>query len=311
MEEETMTSERDGDETYSLIFSSLKHPIRRRILRMLKHSELTFSEILETLAIDSGHLSYHLENLGDLITHTPNGKYKLSSFGTAAVRLMEGVEEYHPQVALKSWTKVNHTLKIISTILAVSLLIISYCSLTFTTTAQTEVTNWSNIPLVLAQNQTFTYFVNFSYGERFETLAASYGIRIVTSDFDNLLNKWTEYYLILDFQINQTYQLNVTILEPSSKAISSALWYGDPSYFAAGSGAVITRPGNYTVEIRNISTESLNGKMGIQVLEQLFQRPLFYYGLGGLVALTSYLIIILLAWSWPRNRKNLTREQPS
>jgi len=38
-----------------------------------------YSEILETLSIDSGHSSYHLENLGDLISHTFDGKYKLSS----------------------------------------------------------------------------------------------------------------------------------------------------------------------------------------------------------------------------------------
>ena len=69
-----MTNQKDDEETYSLIFSSLKDPIRRKILRMLEDDELAFSEILEILAIDSGHLSYHLENLGDLITRTPNGK---------------------------------------------------------------------------------------------------------------------------------------------------------------------------------------------------------------------------------------------
>ncbi|TET26814.1 MAG: ArsR family transcriptional regulator, partial [Candidatus Bathyarchaeum sp.] len=80
------------EETYSLIFTSLKHPIRRRILRMLADKPLTYSEILETLNIDSGHLSYHLENLGDLTVHANNGHYKLSSFGVAAVKLMGGVE---------------------------------------------------------------------------------------------------------------------------------------------------------------------------------------------------------------------------
>jgi multisubunit Na+/H+ antiporter MnhC subunit len=83
-------------ETYSLIFSSLKHPIRRRILRMLAQEPLAFSEILDSLSIDSGHLSYHLASLGELIRHTPDGKYGLSSIGVAAVKLMSGVEEYPP-----------------------------------------------------------------------------------------------------------------------------------------------------------------------------------------------------------------------
>ena len=51
------------EETYSLVFSSLKHPIRRKILRVLVDRSLSFSEILEIMTIDSGHLSYLIENL--------------------------------------------------------------------------------------------------------------------------------------------------------------------------------------------------------------------------------------------------------
>lgn len=289
-----MTNEKDNEETYSLIFSSLKHPIRRKILRMLRDGELTFSEILEILAIDSGHLSYHLENLGDLIIHTQDGQYKLSSFGVAAVRLMRGVEEHHPPIALKSRVKVDATMKIFSTILAVSLFTMSFYSINLTTTTQAEMANYSNISLALAQNQTFSYPVNFTIGERFEARTASYGIKIVTPDFPNSINEWTEYYFFLDLKFNQTYQLNLTVRESSSKVISFARWDGSPGTFGAGSGAVVTHPGIYEVEIRNISTQSLNGEMGVHVLEQHFQRPLFYYGLGGLVIVITYLMMILL-----------------
>ena len=88
-----MVEDKIEEETYSLIFTSLKHPIRRRILRMLADTPMTFSEILELLTIDSGHLNYHLESLGDLILRSKDGNYLLSSFGAAAVRLMGGVEE--------------------------------------------------------------------------------------------------------------------------------------------------------------------------------------------------------------------------
>lgn len=80
-------------ETYSLIFKSLKHPLRRKILRILKDKQLSFTEILNIVQIDSGHLSYHLENLGELIRRSADGKYELSSVGGAAVDLMSGVEE--------------------------------------------------------------------------------------------------------------------------------------------------------------------------------------------------------------------------
>lgn len=88
------------EETYSLVFSSLKHPIRRKILRILVDRSLSFSEILEITTIDSGHLSYHIENLGDLVKHS-DGKYRLSSIGQAAVSLMKGVEEQPQQPSVK------------------------------------------------------------------------------------------------------------------------------------------------------------------------------------------------------------------
>ncbi len=85
--------EDDGEETYSVIFSALKHPVRRRILRMLSEEELTYTQVLTRLDIDTGHLNYHLESLGELVSKTEQGKYRLSEFGKAALGLMSGVEE--------------------------------------------------------------------------------------------------------------------------------------------------------------------------------------------------------------------------
>lgn len=81
------------EETYSVMFSSLRHPARRKILRMLSERKVTYSQMLEELAIPSSHLTYHLENLGDLVTKDENGRYELSSFGKAAVTMMRGAEE--------------------------------------------------------------------------------------------------------------------------------------------------------------------------------------------------------------------------
>ena len=81
------------EETYSIMFSSLKHPARRKILRMLADKPKNFSRILEEIGISSSHLTYHLENLGELVTKMDDGKYRLSTFGEAAVMTMKGVEE--------------------------------------------------------------------------------------------------------------------------------------------------------------------------------------------------------------------------
>ncbi len=81
------------DEIYSTMFNSLKHPVRRKILRILGERPMTFTELVDELGVSSPHLTYHLESLGELITKKESGKYKLSSFGLASVSAMKGVED--------------------------------------------------------------------------------------------------------------------------------------------------------------------------------------------------------------------------
>lgn len=81
------------EETYSAVFASLKHPIRRKILRILSSGPNGFSALQKAFEIESSHLTYHLEGLGDLLLKTEDGKYALSSLGEAAVSMMSRVEE--------------------------------------------------------------------------------------------------------------------------------------------------------------------------------------------------------------------------
>jgi DNA-binding transcriptional ArsR family regulator len=81
------------EEIYSIMFSSLKHPARRKILRMLAKKQMTFSQMLEVLGVSSSHLTYHLENLGELVSKADDGRYRLSTFGEASVSTMHIVEE--------------------------------------------------------------------------------------------------------------------------------------------------------------------------------------------------------------------------
>jgi DNA-binding transcriptional ArsR family regulator len=134
-----VTGDKPEEETYSLIYTSLKHPIRRKILRMLKDKPLTFSEILEAVDIDSGHLSYHLENLGDLITHSPDGKYQLSSIGAAAVELMGGVEEHSHELSKPNLKLTQIFAKVYPLLLSAALIIAGLYFISFTTTVTTTV----------------------------------------------------------------------------------------------------------------------------------------------------------------------------
>ena len=91
----------EEEETYSTIFTARRHPIRRRILRMLAKQSMAFTDMLNQLGIESSHLTYHLDGLGVLLVKTPSGQYRLSSFGRAAVSMMGWVEEA-PKTATRS-----------------------------------------------------------------------------------------------------------------------------------------------------------------------------------------------------------------
>jgi hypothetical protein len=81
------------EDVYSTVFSVLKHPIRRRVMRMLNSKPQTYTEILKALNVETGYLNYHLESMRDLVTKDEHGRYSLSVFGEAAVNLLAKVEE--------------------------------------------------------------------------------------------------------------------------------------------------------------------------------------------------------------------------
>jgi hypothetical protein len=81
------------EDTYTTIFSALKHPIRRKILKMLEVAPATYTEMMNALGIETGLLNYHLESLSALLAKNDEGKYHLSDFGEAALSLTRRVEE--------------------------------------------------------------------------------------------------------------------------------------------------------------------------------------------------------------------------
>ena len=113
------------DEIYSVMFASLKHPVRRKILRMLGQKSMTFMEMVDQLGVSTPHLTYHLESLSELISkEADDGHYKLSSFGQAAVSAMKGVEDVSV-VEPKKNRLVSPKWKTVSAVLLISVLLLS------------------------------------------------------------------------------------------------------------------------------------------------------------------------------------------
>jgi DNA-binding transcriptional ArsR family regulator len=115
------------DEIYSTMFSSLKHPVRRKIIRMLSIKPMTFMEIAEQLDISTSNLTYHLESLGDLVNKMENGQYKLSTFGLATVSAMKGVEEV-PEIEPRRKIKLSLKWRAAFAVLMVAVLILASVS---------------------------------------------------------------------------------------------------------------------------------------------------------------------------------------
>ncbi len=82
-------------ENISKVLAVLSHKIRREILLILREKEETsFTELMNTLKIDTGKLSFHMRSLQPFIEQTQTGKYKLNRAGEDAVRVIRDVESW-------------------------------------------------------------------------------------------------------------------------------------------------------------------------------------------------------------------------
>jgi len=162
------------DEIYSTMFSSLKHPVRRKILRMLAMKPMTFMEMVEKLDVSTPHLTYHLESLGELISKMDNGQYKLSSFGVATVSAMKGVEEVHeiePKRRLVSFRwKALVGLLLIAVLVLSGMVAFQFVSVNNLTNSVNQLSNSKNtlqaenqiLTTGLGENRTVTFLQNIA-----------------------------------------------------------------------------------------------------------------------------------------------------
>jgi uncharacterized RDD family membrane protein YckC len=83
------------EENVSKVLSVLSHRIRREVLLILRErGESSFTDLMNTLNIDTGKLSFHIRSLQPFVEQTETGKYKLSRAGEAAVRIIRDVESW-------------------------------------------------------------------------------------------------------------------------------------------------------------------------------------------------------------------------
>lgn len=115
------------EETYSLVFTVLKHPIRRKILRVLAGGPRSFTDMQKLFNVASPFLTYHLDSMRELVLKTEEGMYRLSTMGEGAIALMEKVEEIpkanSKDTALSKYKRISSVVQLSLTIVAIGLVL--------------------------------------------------------------------------------------------------------------------------------------------------------------------------------------------
>lgn len=101
-----------NEENVSKLLLILSHKLRRDILLILdEKKEQSFSELMSTLEIDTGKMSFHLRNLKLFLEQTPTGKYKLNTIGQNALRLIKDAESLSIEVNFSETQSSSHIAK--------------------------------------------------------------------------------------------------------------------------------------------------------------------------------------------------------
>jgi DNA-binding transcriptional ArsR family regulator len=315
-----MADEKVEEETYSLILTSLKHPLRRKILRMLSNRPFSFSEILESLAIDSGHLNYHLKNLGDLVTHTQDGNYTLSTAGWAAVKLMGKVEEQEETAKTnKRIRRTSKTAIIFSAIFAVCLLTAAIYALTYTT--QDE-----SVLFTMPTDSIRPKLINLQPGDQYNYSISLNTLNFMTEDAtaysigqyetvvelpppNNSIARWTRYFSKTGLWLapNDTKcSVYVTVYDPNDKIVIQYridTLYTGPSNILQG--FEFSDFGTYRLQFENLGDDEVTAVLVPCGGYTIYEKPLFNYGIGGLIILLLYPILFFLSWKWTGKNRNI------
>jgi DNA-binding transcriptional ArsR family regulator len=292
-----LENDRD-EETYSLIFKSLRHPIRRRILRVLADGEHTFSEILKSLSIDSGHLSYHLDELGVLIMKTTDGDYRLSSIGSAAIKLMNGVEEETTagERYVKKIKPLRDAVFVSTALLTLILLPVIAYSLGY---VAYEGGTQSSTNVSIPSEEAFSYKVTLLYGER---SSGYHGDREQKTTIDppmKGLTSWeqdTVYFILYPMGGSH---IKARIFDSSGAVIEEPEIFTDPG--AGGSGmnfqVPMNRAGNSRIEVNTISSSTPSScSLLVGFRRERLARPYFLYGVMSILVVAVCVANLYRTW---------------
>jgi DNA-binding transcriptional ArsR family regulator len=255
-----------------MIFASLKHPIRRGILRILSGGPQTFSDLQKTFTIESSHLTYHLDGLGNLLLKTDDGKYALSSLGEAAVSTMKHVEEppkatSHLQFSTRNW-KLLMAAMLVGLVLFSALLVFQYQGFIELSARYSSLSEEQKL-LQEALRNVALYFggtvvtnehtVNDTIATAFLQKEGSFSVQIYVWNVTDVMNE-TGRYFVVNFT-NATFVMNETGVSGWSVKISAFPFPNESTTYDFAIFNVTTPRGH------NIDTYSIYSLTGNSILK--------------------------------------------
>jgi DNA-binding HxlR family transcriptional regulator len=280
------------EDPYSQIFSSLKHPTRRLILRSLSQGQpKRFSELQAEVGVDSPTLSYHLEALRGLV-EKQGDLYRLTELGSASHNLMHRVEEPPPQ---KLVTPKHDKIRLgIAWTMVLILLTTGLFGILWTTPAYPVLNSFSTIvPYNLMPNRNASFVVGLSYDSH-AVQAVQNGILGVPLPRPNWTPwAWTVNYALFYPTFNNG-TVNLWLTGPhGQRAPDQALDCNPPcdqyaihevGVVGSGGGSfsvytTMAMEGQYALHIRNVGQGRATGQVQLGPSSVVYYRPGFFVGL--------------------------------
>lgn len=221
------------EETYSTVFTALKHPVRRRILRTLAQSSQAFTDLQSAFKINSAVLTFHLDAMKDLVFKTEEGKYSLSTMGEGAIALMERVEDPPKTTPTNPSPKSSKRLSIIQAA-AIGIAVILVVSGTYLTSIS-PAQSFYDVPTEWSLTD---YFPDDTYPEK---VGGSDFYRIDRNSYDVRYSLFVYKPSRLLNQLEKEYQADIWVNLKTNETAPSALCYVTLNYentTADGSGNI-------------------------------------------------------------------------
>lgn len=303
----------EGD-PYSTIFSSLKHPTRRLVLRSLAHTgPKRFSQLQTELKVDSPSLSYHLDALQGLV-EKKNEIYSLTELGVAALSLMRRVEE--PPSQRQGVRRADPTRLSIAWAMVFLLVGFGTLGLFFTTTNDNPAMRWlySTHSYNLQPGSETGLFVEIKYDSMLQSTLQNGefvgGIERPSS------TPWADAVNYASFSVYfQNGTVKYWLTSPNGQlAPDRSRWCNPPcdqyspqtmivASATGGSNTLYTEmvdEGNYSLFLQNTGQGAASGNVTLGPSRVVYSKPFFFIGILFLLPSTAFIGVSTYSALGPR-----------